>query len=65
MELEDLRFLRLPEVLRLTTFKKTRWYEGVKKGEFPPPVKLSDRCVVWRMEDIRNLLMELGNRKAV
>jgi hypothetical protein len=35
---------------------KSTWWAGVKTGKYPKPVKLSERCVAWRIEDIRTLL---------
>lgn len=41
------RLLRLPDVEALVGLRKSAIYEAVKKGEFPPPVKLSRRAVCW------------------
>jgi hypothetical protein len=59
-------FLRLPQILGnpksnppippIIPVGKTRWWEGVKSGEFPKPVKLSERVTAWRVEDIRALI---------
>jgi prophage regulatory protein len=35
---------------------KSTWWAGIKQGRFPKPVKLSARCVAWRVEDIRALV---------
>jgi prophage regulatory protein len=35
---------------------KTTWWQGVKTGRFPKPVKLGPRITVWRAEDIRQLI---------
>ena len=35
---------------------KSTWWEGVKSGRFPPPVKLGPRITAWRVEDIRALI---------
>ncbi|MBI3867417.1 MAG: AlpA family phage regulatory protein [Verrucomicrobia bacterium] len=56
-------FVRLPEVLNVIPIGKTCWWEGVKSGRFPKPVKLSARCTAWRAEDIRELISELSKRK--
>jgi len=53
-------FLRLPQVLNLIPLGKTCWWEGVKTGRFPKPVKLSARCTAWRAEDIRTLISQLA-----
>lgn len=35
---------------------RTTWYQGIKDGRFPKPVKLSARIAAWRVEDIRALV---------
>jgi predicted DNA-binding transcriptional regulator AlpA len=35
---------------------KSTWWQGVKSGRYPQPVKLSERCTAWRVEDIRALI---------
>lgn len=32
---------------------KSTWWNGVKDGRYPSPIKLSPRVTVWRVEDIR------------
>lgn len=41
------RLLRLPEVESIVGIRKSSIYEGVKKGTFPAPIKLSRRAVCW------------------
>ena len=53
-------FVRLREVLTVIPVGKTCWWEGVKSGRYPKPVKLSPRCTAWRAEDIHRLIQELG-----
>jgi prophage regulatory protein len=36
---------------------KSTWWAGVKTGRYPQPVKLSDRCTCWHVDDIRSLIM--------
>ena len=39
------------------------WWEGVKAGIYPKPVKLGGaRAVGWRVEDIRDLIERLSNQ---
>jgi len=35
---------------------KSSWWAGIKTGRYPQPVKLSDRCTCWHVEDIRSLI---------
>ena len=53
-------FVRLSQVLTVIPIGKTSWWEGVKEGRFPKPVKLSPRCTAWKAEDIRHLIEHLG-----
>jgi prophage regulatory protein len=58
-------FLRLPQIIGdpkatppippIIPVKKSCWWDGVKTGRFPKPVKLG-RCTMWRVEDIRELI---------
>jgi prophage regulatory protein len=57
----DTGFLRLSQVLHFIPLGKTCWWEGVKSGRFPKPVKLSARCTAWRAEDIRDLIKRLSH----
>lgn len=64
--LPDTGLLRLPQILGdpkadppvppLIPVKKSCWWEGVRLGRFPKPVKLGPRVTVWRVEDIRALI---------
>jgi hypothetical protein len=35
--------------------RKSCWWNGVRSGRFPKPVKLG-RCTMWRVEDIKALI---------
>jgi prophage regulatory protein len=58
-DIPETGFLRLPQVLRVIPVGKTCWWEGVKAGRYPKPIKLSPRCTAWRAEDIRQLIQDL------
>ena len=49
-------FLRLPQVQQFFPVAKTTWWEGVRKGRYPKPVKLGPNTTAWRVEDIRELI---------
>lgn len=53
-------FVRLPQVLALFPVSRTAFYQGIKEGRFPAPVKLSERTAAWRVSDIRALLASYG-----
>ncbi len=59
-DIPETGFLRLTQVLNVIPLGKTSWWEGVKSGCFPKPVKLSERCTAWRAEDIRALITRLS-----
>jgi prophage regulatory protein len=61
-EMPETGFLRLTQVLCVIPLGKTCWWEGVKSGRFPKPVKLTERCTAWRVEDIRDLITSLSDR---
>jgi len=60
-KLNETGFLRLPDVLSLIPVSKTSWYSGVAEGRFPKPIRLSARTSAWKVEDIRQLIDELGH----
>ena len=60
LALPETGFLRLNQVLKFLPYGKTRWYAGLKTGEFPRPVALGSRARGYRVEDIRALIAELG-----
>jgi prophage regulatory protein len=48
--------LRLQTVLKLIPVSKSAWYQGIKEGRFPQPLKLGPRTTVWKAEDVRKLI---------
>jgi hypothetical protein len=66
--LPETGFLRLPQIIGnakavppippIIPVKKSCWWEGVRTGRFPKPVKFG-RCSMWRVEDIRALIASL------
>lgn len=61
-DIPETGFLRLPQVLSVIPLGKTSWWEGVRSGRFPKPIKLSARCTAWRAEDIHELIRTLSDR---
>lgn len=43
---------------------KSTWWQGVRDGRFPKPLKLGPRTTAWRVEDIRALFEDVGNGEA-
>lgn len=57
--LPEVGFLRLSGILAPAgpiPVSKSTWWEGVKTGRYPKPMKLGPRVTVWRVEDIRALI---------
>lgn len=52
------RLVRLPEILQLLPVSRATWWEGVRKGKFPPPVKLGERITCWKLSEIQQLIEE-------
>ncbi len=49
-----------PQVLHVLGIGKTTFWEGIKTGRFPAPVKLGPRPAVWRVEGIRNPISRIS-----
>jgi prophage regulatory protein len=49
-------YVRLPQVLSVIPVCKSTWWNGIRAGKYPKPVKLGPRTTVWRVEDIRALI---------
>ena len=56
-------FVRLPKILEVIPVSRSTWYAGVKSGRFPAAIKLGPKTTVWRVEDIREVMMQLGGAK--
>lgn len=52
------RYPRTPRsgITPIIPVSKTAWWQGVKEGRYPAPVKLGPKTTVWRVEDIRALI---------
>lgn len=46
----------MPQILAALPMGRATIYLKIKKGEFPAPVKLSERIAVWRGEDLQRWL---------
>ncbi|MEM6532949.1 MAG: AlpA family phage regulatory protein [Myxococcota bacterium] len=49
-----------PPVEGRVPVSKTTWYQGIKDGLFPRPVKVGPRRVAWREADIDALIARLS-----
>lgn len=66
-------FLRLPQIIGNPKTKpptpplipvcKSSWWDGVKNGIYPQPVKIGPRTTAWKVEDICELIDKLSDNK--
>jgi prophage regulatory protein len=69
-QLPQTGYVRLPQIIgnakiqppipALIPVGKSTWWQGVKDGRFPKPIKLGPRTTAWRVEDILALIASLG-----
>ena len=55
-------YLRLKQIVAphgLLPISASTWWQGVKEGRYPQPVKLSKRVTAWNGEDIADFLERL------
>ena len=52
------KLYRLPKVLELIPVSKSTWWQGVKEGRFPKPIKLTPRTSCWLADEIHDLIDE-------
>ena len=70
LQLPETGFIRLnqligdpntnPPIPPIYPVSKSTWWEGVRTGRFPKPIKLGPRITAWRVEDIRALIEVLA-----
>jgi prophage regulatory protein len=66
--LPETGFIRLKQILgdqkanipALIPIGRTSFLNGIKSGKYPKPIKLGERMVAWRIEDIRALIEKLA-----
>jgi len=66
-------FIRLPSIIGnlnakppippLIPVSKSSWWAGVKSGIYPQPIKLGARSTAWKVEDIKELISQLGGKQ--
>jgi hypothetical protein len=70
-QLPETGFVRLPQIIGdkrknpsippIIPVCASVWWQGVKEGAYPQPVKLSANITAWRVEDIRALIDQINN----
>ena len=53
-----MRFLRLPEVIQISGYRRTSIYEMIKAGKFPAQVYLGPRAVAWLESEVEAWMQE-------
>ena len=66
-------FVRLPTIIgdpksdppkpALIPVCSSSWWNGIKKGIYPKPIKIGPNTTAWRVEDIRKLIEKLGGEQ--
>ena len=61
-----LSLLRLPAALEATGERRSTFYNRIKSGEMPPPVKIGERAAAWPAHEIQVVVSALiaGSSKA-
>jgi predicted DNA-binding transcriptional regulator AlpA len=49
-----------PPIEAIIPISKSSWWNGVKSGKYPKPVKLGENTTVWKETDIRELIDRLS-----
>ncbi len=54
--LPETGFVRVPTILKVLPIGRSSWWQGVKDGKYPKPIKLGERTTAWKVEDIKALI---------
>ncbi|MDB5540550.1 MAG: hypothetical protein JWQ89_2277 [Devosia sp.] len=52
------RILRLPQVLERVGCSRSHWWAGVRAGQFPESVKLSERVTGWLESELDSFIAD-------
>lgn len=63
--LPETGYVRLAQVLQVIPIGKSTWWNGIRVGKYPRPIKLSARVTAWRAEDIHGLIKKIAEQSAV
>jgi prophage regulatory protein len=61
IDLDDVMFLRLPDVKAVTGLSKSSLYALIRERSFPSPVRLGARSVAWVRSEVRQWAVERVN----
>ena len=51
-----------PAVPAVLPISKSAWWDGIKRGKYPAPIKLGPRTTAWRWSDIAELVDRLSSK---
>ncbi|WP_291932491.1 AlpA family phage regulatory protein [Limnohabitans sp.] len=54
--------LRLKDVLAVYPISRTSWYDGVKLGLYPQPLRLGKKTVAWNAQEIEAAINALNKK---
>jgi len=54
--LPETGLLRIKQVLQFIPVSRSSWWQGVRTGKYPKPIKLGERTTCWKSEDVRSLI---------
>ena len=58
METKHTKVLRIAAVMDRVGLRRTSIYDYIKKGNFPPPIRIGEKAVAWREADIERWISE-------
>lgn len=58
------RLIRLKEVQQRVALKQTAIYDRMRRGDFPKPIKLSEKCAAWVESEVEEWIRQQANRRA-
>lgn len=64
MILPECGFVRWKQLQHILPFSREHWRKLIVEHRAPTPIKHGSRCVMFRVEDIREFLSDITNYKA-
>lgn len=58
----DTKLLRIGQVLEIVGVKKSTWYDLIKQGKAPKPMRLSHKWSAWDSVEIDNFVSEMKEK---
>lgn len=55
------RFLRLPEVIKITALSRSSIYLNISENKFPKPINIGSRSVAWLESEINEWIQSRIN----